>query len=85
MARTPERRLRRLAEPRPAEVRVGDRGPTGVDGVAVETVVEDWLVEDRWWTGEPLRRRYFEVVTAGGRRTVVFRDLVGDGWFSQRA
>ena len=31
---------------------------------------ESWLVEDRWWTERPLRRRYWEVVTEGGRNLV---------------
>ena len=77
---------RRLGEPRAARVRAGDRGlPAAVDGRPVEAVRESWLVEDRWWTDAPLRRRYWEVVTADGRRLVVFRDLVGGGWFEQRA
>ncbi len=45
---------------------------------------ESWLVEDRWWTPEPVRRRYWEVVTTCGRNLVVYRDLVAGGWFSQR-
>ena len=56
-------RLRRLARPRPARVVVGEHGePRALDGRAVESVVEDWVVEDRWWTDRPLRRRYFELV-----------------------
>ena len=78
--------LRRLASPRPVPVRIGSSGrPTSVAGQPVEAVVEDWVVEDRWWTGRPLRRRYFELITAKGRNVVVFRDLVGGGWFAQRA
>jgi hypothetical protein len=53
--------------------------------VAVDTLREEWVVEDRWWTGRPLRRRYFELVLVDGRNVVVFRDLVGGGWFLQRA
>jgi hypothetical protein len=50
----------------------------------VETVAEEWVVEDRWWTGRPLKRRYFELVLADGRNTIVFRDLRGGGrWYSQ--
>jgi hypothetical protein len=41
----------------------------------VEAVVEEWVVEDRWWTGRPIKRRYFELVLADGRNAVVFRDL----------
>jgi CO dehydrogenase/acetyl-CoA synthase delta subunit len=55
-----------------------------VDGRRVEAVRESWLVEDRWWTERSLRRRYWEVVTACGRDVIVFHDLVGGGWFTQR-
>jgi hypothetical protein len=77
---------RRLGQPRPARVRVGAGGrPLAVDGRAVEAVRESWLVEDRWWTDRPLRRRYWEVVTAGGRDVVVFRELQEGRWYAQRA
>jgi len=61
-----------------------DGRPLAVDGRAVDAVRESWLVEDRWWTAEPVRRRYWEVVTACGRNVVVFHDLRGGGWFAQR-
>ena len=76
---------RRLAEPRRARVRADGRGrPLVVDGRAVDAVRESWLVEDRWWSERPLRRRYWEVVTACGRDVVVFHELQGGGWFTQR-
>lgn len=50
----------------------------------VDTVREDWVVEDRWWTGRPLRRRYFELVLEDGRNVVVFHDLTTDTWLTQR-
>ena len=79
------RRPRRLSEPRAARVRTGDHGrPEAVDGRVVEAVRESWLVEDRWWTPAPVRRRYWEVVTACGRNLVVFRDLEDGTWFAQR-
>jgi len=71
--------MRRLGTPKPASVRVGATGvPVAVGGDAVEAVAEEWVVEDRWWTGRPLRRRYFELVLADGRNMVVFRDLRAD-------
>jgi hypothetical protein len=77
---------RRLGTPKPAAVKPDSRGvPATVDAVAVDSVREEWVVEDRWWTGSPLRRRYFELVLADGRNVVVFRDLVGGSWFLQRA
>jgi hypothetical protein len=59
--------------------------PSTVDGRAIEAVRESWLVEDRWWTERPLRRRYWELVDARGRNLVVFHDLRSGGWFTQVA
>jgi hypothetical protein len=74
-----------LYRPRPAKVELDGAGaPAAIGRHAVEAVREHWLVEDRWWTARPLRRRYFEVVTADGRDLVVFCDLESDQWFSQR-
>lgn len=75
---------RRIGEPRPVLVRADDAGrPLEVDGRAVDAVRESWLIEDRWWTDEPLRRRYWEVVTTCGRNVVVFRELEQQRWFRQ--
>ena len=73
--------------PEPVEVRTGSDGaPGSVDSVPVDAVREEWLVEDRWWTPKPLRRRYFELVLADGRNVVVFREPADAGsWFLQRA
>jgi hypothetical protein len=73
--------------PRPVDVDAGADGvPTAVGTVAVETVREEWLVEDLWWTPKPLSRRYFELVLADGRDLVVFREPDEHGrWFEQRA
>lgn len=77
---------RRLGAPKPTSVLPGDGGsPRVVAGAQVDTVREEWVVEDRWWTARPLRRRYFEVVLIDGRNVVLFRDLVGGGWFLQRS
>ena len=59
--------------------------PRAVAGIPVEAVREEWLLEDRWWTPRPLRRRYFELVLADGRDEVVFRSGVGGRWYRQRA
>jgi hypothetical protein len=77
--------MRRLGTPRPTRVSTSDEGvPVAVGRAAVEAVAEEWVVEDRWWTGRPLRRRYFELVLADGRNAVVFRDLRdGRRWYSQ--
>jgi hypothetical protein len=87
---------RRIGVPKPAAVEADVRGtptavgPMRVDAVRaapvpVDSIREEWVVEDRWWTGRPLRRRYFELVLIDGRNVVVFRDLAGGRWFLQRA
>jgi hypothetical protein len=71
--------------PEPVRVEADADGvPAAVDSVAVDAIREEWLVEDRWWTPKPVRRRYWEVVTADGSNLVVYRDLVEGGWFAQR-
>jgi hypothetical protein len=77
---------RRLNLPLPATVRADERGrPLAIDGRAVDAVRESWLVEDRWWTDAPLRRRYWEVVTTRGELVVLFRELDrAGGWYRQR-
>jgi hypothetical protein len=76
-----------LNRPRPARVRLDPARPDGmpaeVDGEIVESLRESWLVEDRWWTVEPLRRRYWELVGERGRNVVVFHDLRSGRWFVQ--
>lgn len=76
---------RRIYAPRRVAVETGEDGvPRAVAGVPVEAVLEEWLVEDRWWTPRPLRRHYFELVLADGRDATVFRDARGR-WCGQRA
>ena len=78
-------RTARFLEPRPALVEeVFDGTPRLVNRQPVEIIREEWRVVDRWWTEEPVSRRYFEVVLASGENTVVFRDQERGGWFSQR-
>jgi hypothetical protein len=63
--------------------------PVEIDGEAVEELRESWLVEDRWWTAQPLRRRYWELLGVRGRNMVVFHDLTAsarvgrEAWFVQ--
>jgi hypothetical protein len=74
----------RLYAPRRVTVEVDAEGvPTAVEGVAVGTVREEWVVEDRWWTPRRLWRHYVELVLADGRDVVVFRTSAGR-WYRQR-
>ena len=75
----------RLNQPRPAvvEARV-DGTPVRVNRQPVALLREEWRVVDRWWTEEPVSRRYFEVVLQSGENAVVFRDDQRSCWFTQR-
>ena len=76
----------RVNEPRPALVDAGFDGvPQQVDRQAVALVREEWRVVDRWWTEEPVHRRYFDTVLEDGRCSVVFYDEAGRSWFTQAA
>jgi hypothetical protein len=48
---------------------------------AVAAVREDWLVQDRWWTEDPVDRHYFDLLVEPGRPVVVFRDARSGAWF----
>ena len=62
-----------------------DGSPREVNRQPVMLVREEWRVVDRWWTDDPVSRRYFDVVLESGEHAVVFRDVERGGWFTQRA
>lgn len=76
----------RLNAPRAALVETGvDGTPRVVNREVVAVVREEWRVVDRWWTDEPVNRRYFEVVLESGHNTAVYWDGEQKCWFTQRA
>jgi len=76
---------RRLNAPQRALVEAHvDGSPRRVNRSAVAFIREEWRVVDRWWTEEPVARRYFEVVLQSGENAVVFRDEERSCWFTQR-
>ena len=80
------RTARRLNAPRPALVEAQASGiPRRVNRQSVALVREEWRVVDRWWTEEPVARRYFDVVLETGENAVVYRDDESGSWFTQRA
>jgi hypothetical protein len=75
----------RFNAPRAARVEANANGtPLEVNHRAVAFVREEWRVVDRWWTEDPLVRRYFELVLESGENTVVFHDDESSGWYTQR-
>ena len=80
------RAARRLNAPRPALVEShADGTPRRVNRQGVAVLREEWRVVDRWWTEEPVARRYFDVVLETGENRVVFRDETRGCWYTQRA
>ncbi len=76
----------RINAPRPALVDAHVDGvPWRVNRLSVALVREEWRVVDRWWTEEPVGRRYFDLVLASGENKVVFHDGEAGGWFAQKA
>ena len=84
-ARAEGRVAARFNEPRAARVEAdANARPLEVNHRAVALVREEWRVVDRWWTEEPVVRRYFELVLESGENTVVFHDGASGGWYTQR-
>ena len=77
---------RRLNPPQRALVETHvDGTPRSVNRQQVALLREEWRVVDRWWTEEPVDRRYFDVVLASGENMVVFLAEREGDWFTQRA
>ncbi len=76
---------RPINAPRPALVEAHcDGTPKRVNRQGVALIREEWRIVDRWWTEQPVARRYFELVLESGENTVVFRDDASGRWFTQR-
>jgi len=75
-----------LNKPRSALVEAhADGTPRRVNRQSVGILREEWRVVDRWWTDEPVHRRYFDLVLETGENAVVYHDDAAGTWFTQRA
>ncbi len=81
---TSRRVIRPLHAPRRIRIQTGvDGRPTHVEGCLIETIREEWRVEEGWWS-DPIRRQYFELVLIDGRLLIVFQDAAAPGsWYRQ--
>jgi len=57
-------------------------GLTVVTGGKVEAILESWRIDDEWWR-QTISRAYMEVMLEGGKRRVLFQDLITGQWFAQ--
>jgi hypothetical protein len=55
-------------------------GPRSVAGVQ-----DRWRLDDEWWRERPISRLYHTLVLEDGSLLVVYRDLVVEEWYAQRA
>ncbi len=83
-------RLRALNVPYRVEVELDAGGlPIGMRDArcemrrVVEVVGDVWRIDDEWWR-QPIARRYYEVVLDGGKRVVLFEDLLTGEWWMQK-
>jgi hypothetical protein len=51
----------------------------------VASIEDAWEIVDEWWRADPVARRYHRVVLEDGTGLTVFRDLLSDLWYQQRA
>lgn len=90
-ARAPLRtdRLRAVNEPQSVTVELNESGqmtigrPDGRTVGRVEAILESWRIDDEWWR-QPIARAYMEVLLEGGKRVVLFQDLITGLWFLQQ-
>jgi hypothetical protein len=84
-------RLRALNVPQQVDVELDAAWQPGVvrtrlnphDERRVEAIGEVWRIDDEWWR-VPIHRRYVEVIFEGGKRVVLFEDLVAKEWWIQQ-
>ena len=77
-------RLRALNLPQRVTVELNVEGqPRAASDRAVEDILEIWRIDDEWWRA-PISRRYYELVLGGGKRVVLFEDLLTGEWWMQK-
>ena len=52
---------------------------------AVSAVQDRWRLDDEWWRERPISRLYHALLLEDGSLLVVYRDLLVEAWYTQRA
>jgi hypothetical protein len=55
----------------------------GEQRARVAAIEDHWCIDDEWWR-EPIRRRYYQVLTDNGANRTLYHDLITDTWYEQR-
>ena len=81
--------LRPVNQPRPTRVTLDARGKpitvrVGNRGVRVLHLRNEWRIDDRWWTDQPVHRHYYELELADGQVVTLFEDELTKEWYEQR-
>jgi|ERR1700756_3962064 hypothetical protein len=82
-------RLRALNAPQRVHVELDERRMPRIvklemsNEKRVESIGENWRMDDEWWR-QPIVRRYVEAVLEGGGRVLLFEDLITGEWFVQK-
>ena len=61
---------------RPVALRTKRRQP-------VQAIDDRWRLDDEWWRSEPVSRMYYAVRLVSGQKLVLYKDLIGGGWYRQ--
>jgi hypothetical protein len=77
-------RLRAVNSPRRVSLELDAAGRAiNVAGMGeIESVLESWRIDDEWWR-QTISRSYMQVMLQGGKRLVLFQDLITGEWFAQ--
>jgi hypothetical protein len=49
--------------------------------IEVRLVVDRWLIENRWGSGQPSRMMYYECLMSKGLRITVYQDMDSNRWY----
>jgi hypothetical protein len=49
----------------------------------IKIIDDRWRIDDEWWRPAPISRLYYAVQLASGQKLVIYKDLIGSGWYRQ--